>query len=136
MTRMGIRLTLAAAILMIAVQPVLAQTAPPPATPGAPAVSNPPPVEQEQRLSSPRGEKVVDGPVKKVDPASKSVEVGGFLGFFRTRLAVTDDTQIAVEGGKGSLADIREGDRVKASYEARDGQNIAKSIEVIPADIE
>jgi hypothetical protein len=33
---------------------------------------------------------------------------------------------------KASLLDIREGDKVKASYEARDGKNIAKSIEVAP----
>ncbi len=85
-------------------------------------------------MPSTGAEKLLDGPVKKVDPASKSVEVGWFLGLFSTMLAVNDETRIAVAGEKGSLADIREGDRVKASYEARDGLNIAKSIEVFPAD--
>jgi hypothetical protein len=79
-------------------------------------------------------EKIVDGPVKKVDPASNTVEVGWMLGLFSTTLAVTGDTHIAVEGAKGSLTDIREGDSVKAAYEVRDGKNFAKSIEVTPEE--
>ncbi len=149
MKRVVIRVAFMAGILAMAVQPVLAQTMPPSAPLGAAGENSSPPVSappdqqqqqqqqpQQQQMSSPRVEKRLDGPVKKVDPASKAVEVGWFFGLFSTKLAVTDDTRIAVEGGKGSLADIREGDRVKASYEARDGQNIAKSIEVIPADSE
>ncbi len=46
---------------------------------------------------------------------------------------MTDNTQIMAEGKKGSLFDIREGAQVKASYETRNGKNIAKSIEVLPA---
>ncbi len=75
-------------------------------------------------------EKQVQGPVKKVDPIAKTVQVGWLFGLFRTTLAVTDDTQIAVGGTKASLQDIRGGEVVKASYEYRDGQNVAKSIEV------
>jgi len=74
--------------------------------------------------------KVIDGPVKDVDPAAKTVEVGWLLGFLSTTLQVTDDTQIAIDGEKGSLDRIHEGDQVKASYEARDGKNLAKAIEV------
>lgn len=142
---MVVRLTLVAAILTMVVQPVFAQTEPPSATPEAPEASRQspleapkagsmPPLQEQQSMPVPRAEKLLDGPVKKVDPTSRSVEVGWFLGLFGTKLAVTDDTHIAVAGMKGSLSDIREGDRVKASYEARDGQNVAKSIEVIPAD--
>jgi Cu/Ag efflux protein CusF len=83
--------------------------------------------------SLPPQEKSIDGPVKKVDPASKTVQVGWGLGLFRTTLEVNDDTHIAVGGTKASLMDIREGDRVKAAYETREGKNIAKSIEVAPA---
>ena len=72
----------------------------------------------------------MDGPVKQVDPLGKTLSVGWLFGLFSTTLEVTEDTRIAVEGAAGSLQDIREGDVVKAAYEARDGKNIAKTIEV------
>jgi len=81
-------------------------------------------------MPRPPVEKSVDGPVKKVDAASNTVQVGWLFGMLSTTLAVTDDTNIAVEGAKGVLTDIQEGDRVKAAYEVREGKNIAKSIEV------
>jgi len=74
--------------------------------------------------------KLIDGPVKSVDPAAKTVHVGWLFGLLSTTLEVTDDTTIAVDGMKSSLEDIREGARVKASYEARNGKNIARAIEV------
>jgi hypothetical protein len=81
----------------------------------------------------PQGKRV-DGPVKQVDPLAKTISVGWLLGLFSTTLEVTEDTRIAVEGATGSLQDIREGDLVKASYEAHDGKNIAKSIEVTESE--
>jgi len=76
----------------------------------------------------------MDGPVKQVDPLGKTISVGWLFGLLSTTLEVTEDTRIAVEGATGSLQDIREGDRVKASYEAQDGKNIAKSIEVTESE--
>jgi phosphoenolpyruvate-protein kinase (PTS system EI component) len=75
-------------------------------------------------------ERFIDGPVKDVDPVARTVDVGWFLGLFATTLEVTNDTRIAVDGANGSLDMIREGDRVKASYEAKDGKNVAKAIDV------
>lgn len=80
--------------------------------------------------------KVVDGPVKDVDPAAKTVKIGWLFGFLSTTLDVTDATHIAIEGEKGSLDMIHEGDEVKASYESRDGKNLAKTIEVTPPEKE
>lgn len=37
-------------------------------------------------------------------------------------------------GKEGSIADIHEGAKVKASYESRDGKNVAKSIDVIAGE--
>ncbi len=134
MRRLLIPLVASAAMLLLIVAPIMAQTmpapAPGPAAPGAPGMESPP----APRAPSPPVEKLVDGPVKKVDPANKTVQVGWFLGLFRTTLEVTKDTRIGVDRGKGSLQDIREGARVKASYEYRDGKNIAKSIEVMPEE--
>jgi hypothetical protein len=68
------------------------------------------------------------------DPLGKTVRVGWLFGLLSTTLEVTEDTRIAVEGATGSLQDIREGDVVKAAYEAHDGKYIAKSIEVTEAE--
>jgi len=122
-------MALAAAGLALTVSFAVAQTAPKPSgAPSAPADSG------LRQAPSPAPSvpvtKVIDGPVKDVDPAAKTVEVGWLLGFLSTTLQVTDDTQIAIDGEKGSLDRIHEGDQVKASYEARDGKNLAKAIEV------
>jgi len=124
-------LVVAAAILALTVPPVMAQVAAPPgpAAPGAPGPSDMP----APKSPIPPQEKVI-GSVQKVDPAAKTLQVGWVLGLFSATLEVTGDTQIAVGGSKASLSDIREGDRVKAAYEARDGKNIAKSIEVTPPE--
>jgi hypothetical protein len=115
----------AVAIGILVATPVLAQMAPAPkpapAAPGATASEVP-------------KEKQVEGPVKAVDPLARTVKVGWFLGLLRTTLEVNDDTQIMADGRKGSLLDIREGAKVKAAYETREGKNIAKSIEVMPAE--
>ncbi len=131
MTRVLEPLVVAAAILALTVTPVMAQVAPPPG-PAAPGGSGPADLAAPKSPMPPQ-EKVI-GSVQKVDPAAKTVQVEWFLGLFNTRLEVTGDTQIAVGGAKASLSDIREGDRVKAAYEARDGKNFAKAIEVTPPE--
>jgi hypothetical protein len=71
--------------------------------------------------------------VSKVDPLAKTVGVSsGLFGLLGATVRVADDTQIRIMGQPGTLADIKEGARVKASYEVRDGKNLAKSIEVMP----
>ena len=74
--------------------------------------------------------KSIDGPVKDVDPAARTVSVGWLFGLLWTTLDVNDDTHIVVDGTKGSLDMIHEGDEVKASYEVSDGKNFAKTIDV------
>ncbi len=130
MNRVTTTLVLAAAILGLLVAPVTAQTMPQSsasdtsgysasgAAPSAPAAAMP-------------QEKQVEGPVKKIDPAAKTVEIGRFFGLLTTKLEVTDDTNISIDGKKGSLEDLQEGTRAKASYESGGGKNIAKSIEVM-----
>ena len=77
---------------------------------------------------------MLEGSVKKVDPAAGMLQVSsGPLGMFGRTLEVNDGTDIQVEGRKGTLADLQEGAKVKASYEARDGRNVATRIEVVPA---
>ncbi len=74
----------------------------------------------------------VEGTVKKVDSGSGTVQVStGLWGLFGRTLAVTGETQIQLEGRQATLADIREGARVKASYEVSEGKSVAKRIEVM-----
>ena len=75
------------------------------------------------------------GTVANVDPAAKTVQVtSGFLGLFGKTLQVTDHTRIQMEGRPDSLMGIREGAKIRASYEPRTGKNYAKVIEVMPAE--
>ena len=115
------------ALLALVVAPVLAQTQSP-----APPSATPRPAPEK---AMPEKAKEVEGTVKKVDPATKSVQVSsGLLGIFGATLEITDQTKINVQGKDGALSDIREGAKVKASYESRDGKNLAKSIDVMPAE--
>ena len=139
MKRILTPLVSAAAILLLITFYAMAQTvpAPPPASvaPGAPGPAGQPaariPSAEQERLQ----ERLMEGPVKKVDPIAKTVQVGWFLGLLSTTLEVTDGTQIAVEGATASLQDIREGDEVKSAYETRDGKDVAKSIDATHPDL-
>ena len=75
---------------------------------------------------------ILEGSVKKVDPGAGTLQVtAGPLG--NRILEIAEDTQIAVDGREATLADLREGTKVKAAYESRDGKNVATRIEIVPA---
>jgi Cu/Ag efflux protein CusF len=119
------------AVLSLVVAPAMAQTQPPPAAPARPAPATP----ATPAAPSAERPKEVEGTVKKVDAATRSVQVSsGLLGLFGATLEVTDDTKISVQGRDGSIADLREGAKVKAAYESRDGKNVARSIDVMPSE--
>ncbi len=128
-----LKLVLATAVVLSLTAPLaMAQVAPAP-SPGAPSAGSAPPPSAMPSTSPnanvPR-EQTISGPVKGVDPMAKTVKVGRLMGLFSKTLQVDDNTQIDVHGSKASLTDIREGDQVKASYESRNGEDIAKSIDV------
>jgi Cu/Ag efflux protein CusF len=73
-----------------------------------------------------------EGTVKKVDPAGRKVEIAtGLFGSFGRTLEVTPGTEILVEGRPSDLSGIREGARVRAWYDVREGESIARSINVV-----
>lgn len=130
MARSPTVLTAVAALLTLVIAPAMAQMQPP--APARPAPGAP---EAPARPAPQEATKVVEGTVKRVDPGTKSVQVSsGLLGLFSATLELTEETRIQVEGKQGSPADIREGAKVKASYETREGKNVAKTIEVMPAE--
>ena len=76
---------------------------------------------------------IVEGSVKTVDPGAGTVHISSEpLGAVGRTLEVTDWTQIQVEGRQATLADIREGAHVRASYESHEGKNFATQIDVMP----
>jgi hypothetical protein len=120
--------TLVASVTLLAAAgaPVWAQTPPPAPSPG---VQTPPPA------ASPAAS-IVEGKVRHVDPAARTVSVAsGWLGFlFSKTLEVGPDTQITVAGKESSLAAIQEGARVRAAYESRAGRMVATRIEVLSGE--
>lgn len=79
------------------------------------------------------GDASLEGTVKKIDPAARTVEVSvGQLGLWDKTLELTNRTQIETEGQRATLADIAEGVKVKASYETRVGKSFATHIELVP----
>lgn len=93
----------------------------------------PPPPRDMGPVGAPPRPLAVEGTVSKVDPAAGTVAVSsGWFGLFGRTLQVTPETQIQIEGRQGTLQDLRQGAKVKASYEPRDGKNIATRIELGP----
>jgi hypothetical protein len=79
----------------------------------------------------PSKERQVEGTVSKVDAMEKTVGVStGLFGLLGRTVQVDDATQIRVQGQPAPITEIKEGDRIKASYEVRDGKNVAKLIDV------
>ena len=103
---------------------VMAQTQQAPSAPRSGPYSAP------SRSDVPK-EKQVEGTVSKVDPLANTVNVSaGLFGLRHATVQVADDTRIVVQGQPSKLTDINEGDKVKATYESRDGKNVARVIEV------
>jgi len=113
--------------VMLAAVPALAQmqqTAPSPIAPRAP-------VEKQPVDHASMG--LLEGNVKNVDPGAGTLQVSyGPFGIFRRTIEVNNDTFIQVEGREATLADIREGETVRASYERRESKDVATSVEVLP----
>src|SRR5262249_21566129 len=114
--------------LAIVAGPAMAQVKPAPGTsPTTPPASERPSVVDKTTTG------MLEGSVKKVDPGANTVQVSsGLFGILRKTLEVNSNTEIQMEGRQATLADVREGEKVKASYESRDGKNIATRIEVMP----
>ena len=98
-----------------------------------PTTPTPTPSPRSTEMSRPATVGMVEGTVKKVDPATGMLRVSsGPFGIFTRSLQVGPDTQVTVDGRESNLAAIREGTKVKASYEQRNGQTIATRIEALP----
>jgi Cu/Ag efflux protein CusF len=67
----------------------------------------------------------MEGKIQSIDTASKEVVLDD-----GTKLVCDDSTNIMVEGKEGKLEDLKDGAKVKAGYEEKDGKNLAAKLEV------
>jgi len=67
----------------------------------------------------------MEGTIQSIDTARKEIVLSD-----GTTLVCDDSTNIMVEGKEGKLDDLKEGAKVKASYEEKDGKNMAATLEV------
>lgn len=67
----------------------------------------------------------MEGTIQSIDTAGKEILLSD-----GTTLVCDDSTNIMVEGKEGKLDDLKEGAKVKASYEEKDGKNMAATLEV------
>jgi len=67
----------------------------------------------------------VEGPITQIDSSrtARGIEVGG------VKLWVEPTTPVLLDCQQASVADLKQGTPVKASYEAKNGRNIAKVVE-------
>lgn len=71
------------------------------------------------------------GTIRFINRLAQAVRVSGDRVAARdTMLQITDETRILVRGRPGSFEDLREGDRIRASYQNRSGINVARAIGV------
>ena len=113
-------LVAAAALLMVIAGPWKAQAQPP---------------QSRMQISPPSDVTTsIEGTVKKVNPAKRTIEVStGSSGHWEKTLELTNGTQIRDEGRAATMDDIQEGVKVKASYETLLGKSFATRIDLIPA---
>ncbi len=67
----------------------------------------------------------MEGKIQSIDPGSKELVLED-----GTKLTWDDSTSIKMEGKEGKLEDLKEGAKVKASYEEKDGKNVVLTFEV------
>ncbi len=67
----------------------------------------------------------MEGTIQSIDTASKEVVLDN-----GSKIVVDDGTTIMLEGKEAKLEDLKEGAKAKASFEEKDGKNVAEKIEV------
>jgi hypothetical protein len=76
------------------------------------------------------------GRVETVEQAAGIIRVSsGFLGLMSVELVVTPETLIVVGDKEGGIGDLREGERVIATYQVRPDTLWAKRVEVAPTSL-
>lgn len=67
----------------------------------------------------------MEGKIQSIDVAGKEITLDN-----GSKLVLDENATISVEGKMGKLEDLKEGAKVKASYEEKDGKNVTTQLEV------
>lgn len=67
----------------------------------------------------------MEGKIQSIDVATKQLSLDN-----GTTLVWEEVILITIEGKEGKLEDLKEGAKVKAGYEEKDGKNMVKTLEV------
>jgi hypothetical protein len=88
---------------------------------------------QQGQGAAPGQTKEVEGEISSIDAQNQTLRVGGFAGLFGTSLQVTDQTKFVPSQGAEAVDfnSLKEGDRIRASYQMVGDRNVANEIEVI-----
>ena len=82
-----------------------------------------------------RGERLIggiEGPLKAADSEAGTVQVAsGFLGLASQPVSITTDTQIAVKGKLGGIADLDRGQQVRIAYQVLPDRLLALRVDVL-----
>jgi len=89
------------------------------------------PSRSDMRVSPSPSDTSVEGTVKTINPAARTIEVSTG-GHWEKTIELTIGTQIRDEGRAATLDDIQEGVKVKVSYETLLGKSFATRIDLIP----
>jgi hypothetical protein len=90
--------------------------------------------QQPGAEAAPAGQmKEVEGEISSIDAQNQTLRVGGFAGLFGTSIQVTDQTKFVPREGAEAVdfSALKEGDRIRASYQTVGDRNMANEIEVI-----
>ncbi|HYL79553.1 MAG TPA: DUF1344 domain-containing protein [Candidatus Acidoferrum sp.] len=66
-----------------------------------------------------------EGMIQTINPMTKEITLDD-----GSKLACDGDTQIMVEGKPGRLEELKQGERVRVSFEEQNGKAVAKTLEV------
>jgi hypothetical protein len=79
--------------------------------------------------------KEIEGTISGLNAQQKSLKIGGFAGLFGTDLQVTDQTRFVSAAGAApaDFSSLKEGDRVRASYQKVGDKNVANEIMILSA---
>jgi len=66
-----------------------------------------------------------EGMIQAINPATREITLED-----GSKLAWDANTQITIEGQQGKLQDLKQGERVRANYEERDGKAMATTLDL------
>jgi hypothetical protein len=95
------------------------------------AAEAPPPQCPSAQTAEAVGLERIDGQASDVNPVERTMRVGNNAGLFPEKIWVGPSAQVVTgTGQQASLGEVREGDRVQATYHTQGAENVADCVVV------